>query len=102
MDYIYFFLFINLLFAVTCTTKFSSLLAGLSFYTSEKTLREAFQGFGELVDGTFALFTLLNENIQHVAFDSNRKSASGTFNCSVNVSLSFFSKNHNGQDFQEV
>lgn len=26
---------------------------GLSFYTSEKTLRAAFEGFGELVEGTF-------------------------------------------------
>lgn len=27
-------------------------LIGLSFYTSEKTLRAAFEGFGELVEGT--------------------------------------------------
>lgn len=27
------------------------LLIGLSFYTSEKTLRAAFEGFGELVEG---------------------------------------------------
>jgi len=26
---------------------------GLSFYTSEKTLRAAFEGFGELVEGSF-------------------------------------------------
>ena len=29
------------------------ILAGLSFYTSEKTLRAAFEGFGELVEGTY-------------------------------------------------
>lgn len=31
------------------------LLTGLSFYTSEKTLRAAFEGFGELVEGTFSV-----------------------------------------------
>ena len=30
------------------------LKTGLSFYTSEKTLRAAFEGFGELVEGMFA------------------------------------------------
>jgi hypothetical protein len=30
------------------------LKTGLSFYTSEKTLRAAFEGFGELVEGIFA------------------------------------------------
>lgn len=28
-------------------------VTGLSFYTSEKTLRAAFEGFGELVEGSF-------------------------------------------------
>ena len=32
-----------------------SFLTGLSFYTSEKTLRAAFEGFGELVEGSFVL-----------------------------------------------
>jgi len=30
---------------------------GLSFYTSEKTLRAAFEGFGELVEGTHDLLS---------------------------------------------
>jgi len=34
-------------------------LAGLSFYTSEKTLRAAFEPFGELVEGVCNHFSLI-------------------------------------------